>query len=805
LRPTLEFFNGLGGFSDDGREYVTYLGEGQWTPAPWINVIANPSFGFSVSTEGAGYSWSINSQRNQLTPWSNDPVSDRPGEAIYVRDEDTGAVWSPTALPIREGSAPYVARHGQGYSRFEHSSHGISLELVQFVPLRDSVKISRLKIRNRSGRSRRLSITAYVEWVMGTSRAGSAPFIVTDIDPDSKAMLATNPWNVEFGARTAFADLSGRQRSWTGDRTEFLGRDGSLDRPVALDRGSPLSNRVGAGFDPCGAMQTRIELASNGMTEVVFLLGDAATKDEALALIARYRSANLDAELVSVTRYWDEALGAIQVRTPDRSMDVLLNRWLVYQTLACRIWARTGFYQASGAYGFRDQLQDVMALCACKPDVTREHLLRAAAHQFAEGDVQHWWHVPSGQGVRTRISDDRIWLPLVAAQYVAVTDDAAVLDEPVPFLEGPALRDDEHESYFLPTIGTRPAPLYEHCARALDRSLEVGAHGLPLMGTGDWNDGMNRVGVEGKGESVWLGWFLHTAIAAFAPLAERRGDATRAAAWRTHAIALRTALDEHGWDGSWYRRAFFDDGTPLGSSSNDECQIDSIAQSWAVISGAGRLSRAAAAMAATDERLVSRDHALVRLFTPPFHLTQRDPGYIKAYPPGVRENGGQYTHGALWTVIAFAMLGDGDKAAELFSLLNPINHSSSRAAVYRYKVEPYVACADVYEEPAHIGRGGWTWYTGSAGWMYRAGIEWMLGIRLRGATLSIDPCIPKSWQGFSVAFKYRSASYDITVDNPRGVCLGVTGIEVDGQLLATVEPFALADDGATHRVKVTLG
>ncbi len=804
-RPDLEYFNGLGGFGDDGREYVTYLSDGQRTPVPWINVVANAAFGFQVSTEGSGYSWSINSQRNQLTPWSNDPVTDRPGEALYVRDEDSGAIWSPTALPIREASAPYLARHGQGYSRFEHVSHGISLELTQFVPLHDSVKISRLKIRNRSGRFRRLSITSYVEWVLGTSRAGSAPFIVTEIDPGTRALFATNPWNAEFGGRTAFADLAGRQRSWTGDRTEFLGRDGSIDRPAALDREAPLSNRVGAGFDPCGALQTRLDLAATGTSEIVFFLGDAATKEEAAALIARYRNADLDAVLASVTRFWDEALGAIQVRTPDRSMDILLNRWLMYQTLACRIWARAGFYQASGAYGFRDQLQDVMATCVAEPEVTREHLLRAASRQFVQGDVQHWWHVPSGNGVRTRISDDRLWLPFAAAHYVNVSGDEAVLDDRVPFLEGPELRADEDESYFQPRSSAEPAPLYEHCARAIDRSLEVGVHGIPLMGAGDWNDGMNRVGVEGKGESVWLGWFLCAVVGAFAPFAESRGDDVRAARWRAHAAEVRASLERDGWDGAWYRRAFFDDGTPLGSSSNEECQIDSIAQSWAVISGQGEAARASAAMLAADTRLVDRQHAVVRLFTPPFDRTPLDPGYVKAYPPGIRENGGQYTHGAVWSVIAFAMLGDGDKAAEVFSLLNPINHSSSRAAIYRYKVEPYVACADVYEEHAHVGRGGWTWYTGSAGWMYRAGVEWILGIRMRGGSLSIDPRIPKAWPGFAVSLRYRSATYEIAVDNPRGVCFGVTDIEVDGRSLQDVGPIDLIDDGGVHRVKVTLG
>jgi cyclic beta-1,2-glucan glucanotransferase len=805
-RQQLEFFNGLGGFAAGGWEYVTTLAAGQRTPAPWVNVIANPSFGFQVSVEGGGYTWSINSRENQITPWSNDPVADRPGEVIYLRDEDSGELWGPTALPIREEAAPYIARHGQGYSRFEHASHGISLELLQYVPADDPIKISRLKIRNLSARSRRLSVTAYVEWVLGTSRGASAPFVVTEIDSKTGVMLARNPWSPEFGSCVAFADLAGRQRSYTGDRTEFLGRNGTLDNPVALAGDAPLSNRVGAGLDPCGALQTRLEVGPNGVAEIVFFLGEAATKAEALSLITRYRTTDLDSVFEAVTRLWDDVLGAVQVKTPDCSMDILLNRWLLYQTLACRVWSRSAFYQAGGAYGFRDQLQDAMALTVSKPELTREHLLRAAARQFIEGDVQHWWLPTSGEGVRTRISDDRVWLPYAAAHYVEVTGDLGILDEMVPFLGGPALHPDENESYFQPMVSEARATLFEHCARALDMSLSVGGHGLPLFGTGDWNDGMNRVGAGGKGESIWLGWFLHATLSAFARLADCRGEQPRASTWRQHASALREALEREGWDGDWYRRGYFDDGTPLGSASSTECRIDSIAQTWGVISGAADPARAATAMAAVEEYLVRRDSGLVLLFTPPFNQTPLEPGYVKGYPPGVRENGGQYTHAAIWSVIAFAMLGDGGKAGELFSLLNPINHANSRAGIHRYKVEPYVACADVYAEPPHVGRGGWTWYTGSAGWMYRAGLESILGFRLRGATLLIDPCVPSGWPGFQIVYRYHSSRYDITVENPRGVSRGVARTELDGTALPGSQArILLAADGATHRVRVVLG
>jgi cyclic beta-1,2-glucan synthetase len=803
--PDLERFNGLGGFSQDGREYVTILGQGQWTPAPWINVIANPAFGFQVSESGSGYTWSINSRENQVTPWSNDPVSDPPGETIYVRDEESGELWGPTALPVREETGTYVARHGQGYSRFERVSHGVSLELLQFVPLDDSIKVSRLTVKNASPRSRRLSVTAYVEWVLGVSRSASAPFVVTEIDPATGAMLARNAWNADFGARVAFADLGGAQTAWTGDRTEFLGRHGTLEHPAALERTDRLSGRVGAGLDPCSALQATVELAPGAQADVVFFLGEAATRGAAAELIMRYRTADLEGAARAVARRWDDVLGTVQVTTPDRAMDILLNRWLLYQTLGCRVWARSAFYQASGAYGFRDQLQDVMALTVSRPEVTRQHVLQAAARQFVDGDVQHWWHPPTGRGVRTRVSDDLLWLPYVVIQYLEVTGDTAILDEMVPFLEGPILAAGQSESYFEPRVSDQRGTLFEHCARALDRSLSVGSHGLPLMGTGDWNDGMNRVGCEGKGESVWLGWFLQTILREWATLAAGRGKGRHAGRWRRHVRVLKASLEREAWDGDWYRRAYFDDGTPLGSAVNDACRIDSIAQSWSVLSGAADAARGRRAMAAVEECLVRRDDRLVLLFTPPFDRTRLDPGYVKAYPPGVRENGGQYTHAAIWSVMAFAELGDGDKAAELFAILNPITHTSTPAGMQRYTVEPYVIAGDVYAEPPHVGRGGWTWYTGSAGWMYRAGLEWILGFRLRGTRLVVDPCIPRAWRGLTIAFRYHSARYDIVVENPRGVTRGVSSLEVDGLCLDGQDSISLADDRGTHHVRVVLG
>jgi len=804
--PNLEFFNGLGGFADTGREYVTILGPGQSTPAPWINVVTNPAFGFQVGTEGGGYTWSIGSRENQLTPWSNDPVTDRPGEAFYLRDEETGDLWCPTALPIRDEMATYVARHGRGYSRFEHAAHGIAADLVQYVPIADPIKISRLQLRNTSTRTRRLSVTAYAEWVLGSSRTSSAAFVTTEIDSDTGAMFARNRWNPIFGSRVAFADFAGYQADWTGDRREFIGRNGTLARPAALVGGHPLSNNVGAGLDPCGALRTTVELPPNGTIELVFFLGQAAGVEEARNLIARYRTADLDAVRSEVDRYWEDMLSTVQVKTPDRSMDIMLNGWLLYQTLACRVWARSAFYQASGAYGFRDQLQDCMALAAARPAMTREHLLRAAARQFVEGDVQHWWLPHSGQGVRTRISDDRAWLAYAVAHYADTTGDATVLDEVVPFIEGQKLEPAEHDSFFQPAVSDETATLFEHCARALDQSLAVGSHGLPLIGTGDWNDGMNRVGEHGKGESVWLGWLLHAALVAFAPLADARREMVRVAAWRAHATALHASLEREAWDGDWYRRGWFDDGTPLGSAASEACRIDSIVQSWAAISGAAHPDRAARAMAAVERELIRPKDGLALLFAPPFDKTSLEPGYIKGYPPGIRENGGQYTHAAAWSVMAFAALGEGDKAAGLFSLLNPINHARTRAEVHRYKVEPYVVAADVYAAPAHVGRGGWTWYTGSAGWMQRAGIESILGLRMQGSFLGLDPCIPKVWPSFEMTVRYRTARYEIRVENPNGVSGGVLSATLDGAAV-TGRPLRLPllDDARVHHVQVTLG
>ncbi|MGB7211142.1 MAG: glucoamylase family protein [Gemmatimonadales bacterium] len=803
--PELEFFNGLGGFAADGQEYVTILRPGQWTPAPWVNVIANADFGCLVSEAGSGCTWSVNSQQNLLTPWSNDPVSDPPSDVLYLRDEDTDELWSPTPLPVRAPQGTYTIHHGRGYSRFTCDAHGLTADLLQFVPLDDPVKISRLVLTNDSTRPRRLTVTAYLPWVLGTSRSGSAPYVTTEMDPSTGAMFATNTWNRDFAARVAFADLGGAQSTWTGDRTEFLGRNGALDRPAALERSEPLSGHVGAALDPCCALQTSVEIPAGGHATVVFVLGQAGSRDEARRLIGRHRDDDMDARLKTVTDGWDTVLGTIQVKTPDRALDLMLDQWLLYQTLACRVWGRAAFYQVSGAFGFRDQLQDVMALAVASPDLTAAQILKAASRQFVEGDVQHWWHEPVGRGVRTRISDDLLWLPFVTSHYLDVADDQPILDEMVPFLDGAVLAAGQLESYFEPRVSSVHGTLFEHCARTIDRSLAAGTHGLPLMGTGDWNDGMNAVGAQGKGESVWLGWFLHTILMRWIPIAQARGESHRAEAWAERARTLKAAIEQNAWDGQWYRRAYFDDGTPLGTAGADACAIDSIAQTWSVLSGAADPERARLAMAALDQRLVRRPDGIVLLLTPPFDKTALEPGYIKGYVPGVRENGGQYTHAATWAVFAFVGLGDGNKAAELLGMLNPIRRSATPADARRYRVEPYVAVGDLYSEAPHVGRGGWSWYTGSAGWMYRAGIEALLGIRLRGARLVVDPCIPSEWPGFTATIRYRDTRYSLSVENPHGAGKGVAVLELDGTALADRTGIPLVDDGDPHQVRVVLG
>jgi len=796
----LIFHNGLGGFTRDGHEYVITLQPGQVTPAPWVNVLANPFFGTVISESGAAYTWVENSHEFRLTPWSDDPVQDTTGEAFYIRDEQTGQFWSPTPAPAR-GATPYVIRHGFGYTVFEHTEFGIASELWVYVAMDAPVKFSVLKLRNVSGRPRRLSVTGYMEWVLGDLRSKSLLHVQTEVDLKTGALLARNYYNTEFPDRTVFLDVNDASRTFTGDRKEFIGRNGSLAQPAALRR-ARLSGKVGAGLDPCGAVQVSFNLSDGEERETSFRLGVGRSAADVQILIRRFRRADASrAALEGVWAYWNRTLGAVNVDTPDPAVNVLANGWLLYQTLSCRLWGRTGFYQSGGAYGFRDQLQDVMALVHAEPALTREHLLRAAAHQFREGDVQHWWHPPSGRGVRTHFSDDFLWLPFVTCRYVACVADTGVLDEKISFLEARLVKPDEESYYDLPNKSEESATLYQHCVRAIERGLKFGEHGLPLMGCGDWNDGMNLVGKGGRGESVWLAFFLFDVLTQFAELARSRNDTAFADRCDAQAELLQTNIELHAWDGGWYRRAYFDNGEPLGSATNPECQIDSLPQSWSVISGAGEPQRSRQAMTAVDQRLVRRQDKLIQLFDPPFDKSSLNPGYIKGYIPGVRENGGQYTHGALWTTMAFALMGDHDRAWELFALLNPIHHGATPAQIATYKVEPYVVAADVYAVAPHIGRGGWTWYTGSAGWMYRLLMETLLGVNREGDQLRLTPRLPTSWPSYKIHYRFRQTIYHITISRLPADAAAENQLFLDGEKL-TMKTVPLVDDQREHFVEL---
>ena len=829
-RPdNLLFENGLGGFSADGREYCIFLEPGQHTPAPWVNVMANAGFGCLVSESGGGFTWAGNSSENRLTPWRNDPVTDIPGEAIYLRDEETADIWSPTPAPAGE-KMPYLIRHGAGYSIFEHHSHGLKQQVCIFVVPDAPVKVIRLRLENLWSRPRRITATFYVEWVLGTTRQRTQPYIVPEFAVEPVALLARNPYNEEFGQWVAFAAASKMLHGLTTDRAEFLGLGGTRTRPAALER-IGLAGTVQAGRDPCAALQLHFDLPPGGSEEVHFLLGQGQNRDHALQLVARYQEAGqVEAAWRAVQALWDDLLGRVQVKTPDLGMNLMLNRWLLYQTLACRVWGRSALYQSSGAFGFRDQLQDVLALLHAAPDLVRRHILQAARHQFEEGDVLHWWHptpaeanvlawpatatnntapplpetVPAterARGVRTRCSDDLFWLPLVTAQYVHTSGDVTILQENVPFLRGEPLNEGEGERYAQYEYGPA-APLYQHCLRALER-IATGPHGLPLIGSGDWNDGLNRLGLQGRGESVWLGWFLGATLNAFADLCERLGEGAQAARLRQRAEALRAALEAGAWDGHWYCRAYDDDGLPLGAAANHECQIDSLAQSWAALSGLADPTRTVQALEAAWRHLVREEERLVLLFTPPFDKERRQIGYIQAYPPGVRENGGQYTHAAVWLAWAFAQQGDGDRAFRLFHLLNPIFHGSTEKRALRYRLEPYLVAADIYSVPPHVGRGGWSGYTGSAAWLYRLGIEAILGVRRSGDFLELHPCIPRDWPAYEVTWREGATVYHILVENPHHLCRGRAQVWVDGQRRSDGR-VPLVRDGLLHAVRVVL-
>jgi len=798
--PDLNFFNGFGGFSADGREYIIETTKERITPAPWINVIANPNFGTVISESGSSYTWSENAHEFRLTPWSNDAVSDVGGEAFYIRDERSGYYWSPMPFPKR-GKTPYTARHGFGYSIFEHSETGITSETLIYTDIESNIKFIVLKISNRSGRPRKLSITGYAEWVLGDLRPKSVMHVVTEKDSNTNALFSRNCYNSEFTSRIAFFDTDETNISFTTDRNEFIGRNGSLESPDALKR-VRLSDKYGAGMDPCTAIQVTFDVEDGNEKEIIFKLGAAIDTLEARELVLKFRGKNTASDaLQKVHQFWQQTLMAVQVETPDKALNFLANGWLLYQVIACRLWGRSGFYQSGGAFGFRDQLQDVMALVHADAKLTRKQILLAASRQFKEGDAQHWWHPPLGRGVRTHCSDDFLWLAFALSRYLAITNDNQILEEQITFLEGRPVNANEESYYDLPNVSEQKISLYEHAKRAIQHGLGFGAHGLPLMGAGDWNDGMNMVGKNGKGESVWLGFFLYDVLINFTGVATIQKDEAFAKECKKQADTLKKNIYANAWDGNWYIRAFFDDGTPLGSSRNEECKIDSISQSWSVISGAGDAERTRTALGSLNKYLVKRDAKIIQLLDPPFDKSSLEPGYIKGYLPGVRENGGQYTHAAIWAIMAFAKAGDREKTWQLLQMVNPVNHGSSKDDIAVYKTEPYVMAGDVYGVEPHTGRGGWTWYTGSAGWMYQLITESFLGLRREADTLQFNPCVPAEWKSFTVHYRFNETVYHITLqlnNNYENIRVLLDNVEQADKLIH------LADDKNEHVVIINM-
>lgn len=797
----LQFDNGIGGFSADGREYVLHLEKGQRPPAPWVNVIANPDFGCLVSEAGSSCTWSGNSGEHRLTAWQNDPVRDPSGEVLYLRDEETAEVWSPTPAP-RPANAPYQVRHGAGYSEYRHNSHGLEQTWRVFVHRSAPVKFGRLTLVNCWDRPRRITATYYVEWILGLTRAGTWPYIVSEFESHSEVLLARNTFSRDAGV--AFLTASLAVHGLTTNRTEFLGKSGGPEAPAAMFC-IGLSGEVEHGGDPCAAYQVHIDLEPGATQQVYFVLGEGADRKRALELAEDFsRPERAGSALAEVEQFWEEYLGSVQIETPDPATDLMVNRWLPYQTLACRLWGRSGYYQSSGAFGFRDQLQDVQALLWTHPEWTREHILRAASRQFQDGDVLHWWHEVPLRGVRTRCSDDLLWLPFVTAEYIRTTGDHSILRESVSYLQGPLLEKDENERYTEYETSGETGSLYEHCCRAIERAGAVGPHGLPVIGNGDWNDGFNRISTTGRGESVWLGWFLLRVCRDMAPLCEHIGDQALADHYRALGENLLQQVEENGWDGAWYRRAYYDDGTPVGSEKSDECRIDLIAQTWSVLAPEKPVERAPKAMESAYRHLVREEARQILLLEPPFDRTKKDPGYIKGYPPGIRENGGQYTHAATWAVWAAAGLRDSGRAWHLFDLLNPITHTADAEGVRRYRTEPYVLAGDVYGVPPHVGRGGWTWYSGASGWLYRGALEALLGLKVRGDSLEIKPCLPDSWDHYRVTLRRGESRYRIDVENCGGCPERIRELSVDGEKIDGPRiPFT--DDGGHHEVRVVFG
>ena len=796
------FDNSYGGFAAGTGDYAIKLEGGRKTPAPWCNVLANETFGSIVSEAGLGFSWGLNAGEHRLTPWSNDPLLDPQGEALYLRDEESAEIWTPTPLPAG-GDVTCQIQHRPGATTWHRNAENLEQSLTVFVPSHAPVKLALLKLTNTTALGRRFTATYYAEWVLGALASVARDHVVCGYDAKSSSLIARNGWNPEFGARTAFLAASRPPHCMTCDRAAFFGPQGNAALPAGLTEWS-LDGALDGVADPCAAFQIHIDIAPGATEEVVFVLGEGAEGAEATHLALHWADVHrARLALDENDAAWKRRLSTVTVDTPDPAFDLMVNRWLINQILSSRVLARAGFQQAGGAFGFRDQLQDMMALLFAEPQRVRAHILECASRQFEEGDVLHWWHPPTGRGVRTRCSDDLLWLVYATGRYVSATDDVSILAEEVHFLSAAVLADNEEDRYALFEPGSDRGTLFEHCRRAVERGVTSGAHGLPLIGTGDWNDGMDRVGSEGRGESVWLAWFAAVCADAFAGLAAEVGREDLGSLWKARGDRLRKAANTEGWDGKWYVRAFADDGLPWGSKDCDECQIDSISQSWSVLAGGAPRERALSAVAAATERLVDPRSRLVRLLTPAFERTPRDPGYIRAYPPGVRENGGQYTHAAAWLGLAHARLGNGDLAYEIFDLINPIRRSDTAKSAELYRGEPYVLPADVRGADPGCGEAGWTWYTGAASWTWQLAVEGILGVSQHRGGVKISPCLPKHWGEACVRIDRGGGMLVITIEDPDRLGAGRVELKVN-EVPTDGDWVALPAHGAECRVTARL-
>ena len=774
----VKYYNEYGAFSEDGKEYIIRTNNDNKVPTTWSHIMANEKFGTVVTESNGGYTWYKNSRLNRVTSWNNSSSVNIPSEAIYLKDLDNGRIWSPTAMP-KPDDKNYNAIFGFGYAKYIHSSDDILQELEVFVPQDESVKINILTLKNNAPKKKKVKIVYYLKPVLGEDEIKSDGYIKLQYEENANVLIAKNLYKTEEFENIVYVSSSEKIKSFTGNKKSFLGK-GGITNPSGLHR-MALDNDNGLGKKTCMAIELEVEIESFSDKKISIVMGADDNIVNAKDIAYKYSKVqNCNMELSKTKNKWNELLGRVQINTPYESLNIMLNGWTMYQTIVSRLLGRSGFYQSGGAFGFRDQLQDAFATKYIDTQILYNQIIKHSKHQFIEGDVEHWWHEENNRGIRTKFSDDLLWLPFAVIQYISYTGDYNILKVKTPYLQGAELQQHEKEKYDKYLPGDVEETIYEHCKKAIDRACNFGENGLPKIGIGDWNDGFSNIGPEGKGESVWLGFFLYMILEGFVKISENKHDKKNATKYREIMDRLRNYLNNNGWDGRWYKRAFADNGDVYGSMENEECKIDSIAQSWSVISGVGEENKKISAMESLEKHLVDTENGIIKLLDPPFYKGKLEPGYIKAYLPGVRENGGQYTHAAIWAIIAEAMLGKGDKAVELYRMITPIEHSRTKEAANKYKVEPYVIAADVYSYQNLAGCGGWTWYTGSSSWYYLAGIQYLLGLNINHNIMTIRPCIPKEWEEYSIRFKFGESIYNIKVKNPNRKNTGVERVILDG-------------------------